>query len=171
MASKFREWNMNIEVNLFYVIVMRPKLTQSANCERTQLQKFLGATGKSMRYLDKWRQFLAISLVKFWCVFNIGQLRICMFCRWRLSFGYDTIVYINLLWLWQQIKKPEIKNRKTFVYLLLRRRCAQLRVPSVSKPKRRPLVDDSLHRQRRFSARINKFKYVCHYPRAHKTIY
>ena len=84
MASKFRESNTNIEVNYCY----GPKLGRSA---RAQLQKCLCATGKSMRYLEKLRQFLAISLVKFCCVFNIGQLRICMFHRLRLSFGYDTI--------------------------------------------------------------------------------
>ena len=92
MESKFRESNTNIEVNRFYVIVLRPKLSRSANGARVQQQKFLCATGKSMHYLEKWRQFLAISLVKFCCVFNIGQLCICMFRRWRLSFGYDTIV-------------------------------------------------------------------------------
>ncbi len=48
-------------------------------------------TGKSIRYLEKWLQFLAISLVKFCSVFNIGQLRICMFLRWRLPFNNDTI--------------------------------------------------------------------------------
>ena len=95
MASKFRKSNTNIEVNLSYVIVMRPKLSWSANGARVQLQQFLCPTGNSMRYLEKWRQFFAISLVKCWCVFDIGQLGICMFCRWRLSFGYDTTVSLG----------------------------------------------------------------------------
>ncbi len=56
MASKFRESNTNIEVNLFYVIIMRPKLGWSANGAIAQLQKFLCATGNSTRYLEKWRQ-------------------------------------------------------------------------------------------------------------------
>ncbi len=34
MASKLRESDTNIEVNLFYVIVMRPKLSRSANGAR-----------------------------------------------------------------------------------------------------------------------------------------
>ena len=41
------------------------------------------------------RKMMSISsnlIGQFFCVFNIGQLRICMFRRWRLSFGYDTIV-------------------------------------------------------------------------------
>ncbi len=54
MASKFHDSNTNIEVNLFYGFVMQPKLSRSANGERSLLQKFLCAMGKSMRYLGKW---------------------------------------------------------------------------------------------------------------------
>ncbi len=72
MESKFHKSNTTIEVNLFNIIVMRPKLSRSANSECTQLQKFLFATGKFMHYLEKLCKFLRISLVKFCCVFNIN---------------------------------------------------------------------------------------------------
>ncbi len=51
MASKFHEWNTNIEANLFYVIIMRPKLSPSANVTCANAKEFLCAMGKSMRYL------------------------------------------------------------------------------------------------------------------------
>ena len=49
MASKFHEWNTNIEAN----IVMRPKLSPSANVTCANAKEFLCAMGKSMRYLEK----------------------------------------------------------------------------------------------------------------------
>ena len=69
MSSKFHESNTNIEVNLFIqeqCYCYAAKLSRSViagvrNCKSS----LLWAAGKSMHYLEEWRQFLAISLFKF----------------------------------------------------------------------------------------------------------
>ena len=68
MASKFRESNTNIKVNLFHVIVMRPKLSRSAIVARAQLQK----VSMCYRQIDALlRKMMSISST------HIGQILLC----------------------------------------------------------------------------------------------